>query len=321
MNREDPSGPNTPDPRQGADLSWAFVAVVLVSVLTAVFVLFIVGGSTAFAWQHQIAPGSGFFEVTVQVLPVLLLTFAIGERAVFGTASASVQTKAAVLAFVAVLFTAAIAEAVGLTIIAVDNPSLGLRAFGTVFTATAVIGALTLVIVGAAISSGLSRSLGSVFEGPSPSLWPLILWLLAWVAWLSFASALAAGKLVLADGQFEFVVSLGVLVLVLSGIERRWGVWGWWTDWLRKDRYAAVLQGQLTAASQKALKQERIRADVPEGGPPLEPDHYYVWLYAEDETKAGERVKEAFASAGVPFKLTRVSPLWIEPGPSPASEG
>jgi hypothetical protein len=105
----------------------------------------------AFAFSNP-----NYYAVVAQVIPVLLLTFAV-ERRLFANPDEENPSFAPVLAFAIVLVNAVLAEGLALVVVGTDHPAAGLRNSATLFSATAICGGLTLIAGQAAINT---RTLG-----------------------------------------------------------------------------------------------------------------------------------------------------------------
>jgi hypothetical protein len=102
----------------------------------------------------------------VQILPVLLLTFAV-ERAFFEAGTSGIRTRAAVISFLCVFIAAAVGEIGGFVVIALHDPSASIREWLQIPMGTAIAGAMALVVGHATVGSGMLetiRAFGSAHD-------------------------------------------------------------------------------------------------------------------------------------------------------------
>lgn len=240
---------------QNVDLSWAYVLAVVVSVVTAGFLWELVQFGDPTVHARPIAAGIEFFKASVQVLPLLLLTLAVGERALFG--NGAVQTRGQLLAFL-IVFLAATSEALGLIVIALRTPPLALRQLATVLTATALTGALTLLILSAAILSGaLQTFLALSKEANYPALdhdthgtlrvvwravrvvWsPGTVWVSCWLWIAAVGAAFSRG-----EAWWYVLLFVPALVVLLLPSMRHQKLWDRLIRWLREPPRAGLVGG------------------------------------------------------------------------------
>ena len=100
----------------------------------------------------------GAFWVGVQILPVLLLTFAV-ERAFFEAGTSGIRTRAAVISFLCVFIAAAVGEIGGFVVIALHDPSASIREWLQIPMGTAIAGAMALVVGHATVGSGMLETI------------------------------------------------------------------------------------------------------------------------------------------------------------------
>ena len=142
--------------RSGVAATYSLSGFVSLLVLIAWIVL-------CLADHRFIGPSNvNFFATSAQVLPVLLLAFAI-ERVFFERSTSRLATRAsAIVAFGTVLVLAAVGEILALVAIAwSDPPPAGIRVVGGLVVLVATAGSLTLIIGFAAVRSGVVLDLRS----------------------------------------------------------------------------------------------------------------------------------------------------------------
>jgi len=106
----------------------------------------------------NLAASVNAFMIGAQILPVLLLTFAV-ERAFFEAGSNGIRTRAAVISFLCVIVAAAVGETGGLVAIGLHHPSASIREWLQIPIGTAIAGAVALVVGHAAVGSGMRGTL------------------------------------------------------------------------------------------------------------------------------------------------------------------
>ena len=95
-----------------------------------------------------------YYSTAAQVLPVLLLAFAV-EKSYFGREQTKASGVTAVLAFALVMLATVFGELFCLAVVGTSQPSGTLRAEATLWSATGVAGSLLLIVGQATIESGL----------------------------------------------------------------------------------------------------------------------------------------------------------------------
>jgi hypothetical protein len=300
--------------RSGVATTYSLAAGVSLAVL--------VGWLAASAIRHQwVAVGAeGFFEASAQVLPVLLLTFAI-ERVFFERATSQLATRAgAIVAFAAVLLVSGVGEVLALAAIAwTGGPPRGLRVLGGLAVTMATAGSVVLIVGFAATRSGfvldLKAGLQILRKGPpaeyDPRASPAARLAALFLGLVAAAFGVVGGGTALVLGisessEYPEVLAIGIaLALALFGVlgipgllylRRSWRRdrerKRWWAKLPRKYARFSDLSDEpvrsLPYAARQVLLQEFKR--LVDSGACLK-------LFADQMTRADERLNAAELAA------------------------
>lgn len=183
--------------RSGVATAYSFAGAASLITLASWITVSVANGR----WIRVAVPG--FFDAAVQVLPVLLLTFAI-ERVFFERTTSQLATRAtSIVAFIVVLGLTAVGELLSmLALVWTGGAPDALRVLGGLTVLLATAGSLALIVGFAAVRSGvvldMRAGLRVVIEGPPDDFDPR-----ASIAAQAAAMLLALGATALA------VLSLG----------------------------------------------------------------------------------------------------------------